>query len=161
MERTLDRLAERTGRRYGLVDYHGAPDAERVIVLMGSGAGAAREAVDVLLAAGERVGLLQVRLYRPFPEAAFGAALPDSAHAVAVLDRTKEPGAPAEPLHLDVVVLPGRRGGWRRTRAAPGHRRAVRPVVQGVHARNGESRARRAGRAEHRVTGSRSGSSTT
>ena len=103
VERTLDRLAERTGRRYGLVDYYGAPDAERVIVLMGSGAGAAREAVDVLLAAGERVGLLQVHLYRPFPEAAFGAALPDSAQAVAVLDRTKEPGAPAEPLHLDVV----------------------------------------------------------
>ena len=103
VERTLDRLAEQTGRRYGLVDYHGAPDAERVIVLMGSGAGAAREAVDVLTAAGERVGLLQVHLYRPFPEAAFGAALPDSAHAVAVLDRTKEPGAPAEPLHLDVV----------------------------------------------------------
>src|SRR4249919_1556924 len=62
VERTLDRLAEQTGRRYGLVDYHGAPDAERVIVLMGSGAGAAREAVDVLLAAGERVGLLQVHL---------------------------------------------------------------------------------------------------
>jgi pyruvate-ferredoxin/flavodoxin oxidoreductase len=103
VEQTFDRLAEQTGRRYGLVDYHGAPDAERVIVLMGSGAGAAREAVDVLAASGERVGLLQVHLYRPFPEAAFAAALPNSVRAVAVLDRTKEPGAPAEPLHLDVV----------------------------------------------------------
>jgi pyruvate-ferredoxin/flavodoxin oxidoreductase len=103
VERALGRLGERTGRRHGLVDYHGAPDAERVIVLMGSGAGAAREAVDVLVSAGERVGLLQVHLYRPFPEAAFVTALPDSVQAVAVLDRTKEPGAPAEPLQLDVV----------------------------------------------------------
>jgi pyruvate-ferredoxin/flavodoxin oxidoreductase len=100
----LERLAERTGRRYGLVDYHGAPDAERVIVLMGSGAGAASEAVDALVAADERVGLLRVRLYRPFPAGELVAALPDSVRAVAVLDRTKEPGAPGDPLHLDVLA---------------------------------------------------------
>ena len=100
----LDQLAERTGRRYGLVDYHGDPDAERVIVLMGSGAGAAAEAVDVLRARGEKVGLVVVRLFRPFPTNALVAALPASARTVAVLDRTKEPGAPAEPLLADVTV---------------------------------------------------------
>jgi len=95
-------LAERTGRRYSLVDYHGAPDADRVIVLMGSGAGAAAEAVDTLCARGERVGLVTVRLYRPFPAAAFVRALPPSCRRVAVLDRTKEPGSVGEPLYLDV-----------------------------------------------------------
>ncbi len=100
----LDELAARTGRRYGLVDYHGSPDAERVVVVMGSGAGAVREAVDVLVAAGERVGMLTVRLYRPFPTQALLDALPASVRRVAVLDRSKEPGAPAEPLHLDVSL---------------------------------------------------------
>ena len=99
----LDTLAERTGRRYGLVDYAGAPDAERVLVLMGSGAGAAAEAVEALTAAGERVGLATVRLYRPFPAEALAAALPPSIRRVAVLDRTKEPGATGEPLYQDVV----------------------------------------------------------
>jgi len=99
----LDTLAERTGRRYGLVDYAGAPDAERVLVLMGSGAGAAAEAVEALTAAGERVGLATVRLYRPFPAEALAAALPPSIRRVAVLDRTKEPGAAGEPLYQDVV----------------------------------------------------------
>jgi pyruvate-ferredoxin/flavodoxin oxidoreductase len=103
VEVTLERLAERTGRRYGLVDYHGAPDADRVVVLMGSGAGAAREAVDVMRDAGERVGVLQVHLYRPFPTGALFAALPASVRALAVLDRTKEPGAPGDPLYLDVI----------------------------------------------------------
>ena len=100
----MDRVAERTGRRYSLVDYHGAPDAERVVVLMGSGAGAAREAVDALNARGEKVGALIVRLYRPFPTEALLAALPDTVRGVAVLDRTKEPGALGEPLYLDVVT---------------------------------------------------------
>ena len=104
VERALARLADATGRRYGLVDYHGAPDAERVVVLMGSGAGAATEAVDALVARGEKVGLLQVRLYRPFPVEQFVAALPQTAHTVAVLDRTKEPGATGDPLYLDVVA---------------------------------------------------------
>ncbi len=97
-------LAERTGRRYDLVEYHGAADAERVVVLMGSGQGAAEEAVDALTAAGERVGMLRVRLFNPFPAEAFVAALPPTVRSVAVLDRTKEPGAVGEPLYLSVVA---------------------------------------------------------
>jgi pyruvate-ferredoxin/flavodoxin oxidoreductase len=102
VQKTMDEFAERTGRQYNLVDYHGAPDAERVIVIMGSGAGAVRETVDTLVARGEKVGYITVRLYRPFPVEAFLAALPASTKHIAVLDRCKEPGAPAEPLHLDV-----------------------------------------------------------
>ncbi len=104
VEGAFARLAERTGRHYGLVEYSGAPDAERVVVLMGSGIGAAVEAVDALVASGEKVGVLQVHLYRPFPVDALVAALPESVRAVAVLDRTKEPGAPGEPLRLDVLA---------------------------------------------------------
>ncbi len=100
----MDELAARTGRRYRLVDYHGAPDADRVLVLMGSAAGAAAEAVEAMNAAGEQVGLLTVRLYRPFPAAALAAALPGTVRRVAVLDRTKEPGAAGEPLYQDVVT---------------------------------------------------------
>ena len=100
----FDELAVRTGRRYALVDYIGAADAERVIVLMGSAAGAATEAVETMTAAGERVGLLTVRLYRPFPAEAMLAALPPTTRSIAVLDRTKEPGAVGEPLYLDVVA---------------------------------------------------------
>jgi pyruvate-ferredoxin/flavodoxin oxidoreductase len=100
----MDELAARTGRRYGLVEYVGAPDAERVVVLMGSAAGAAEEAVQTLTAAGEAVGVLKVRLYRPFPSAELIRALPPTVRSIAVLDRTKEPGAPAEPLHLDVLA---------------------------------------------------------
>ncbi len=103
VEERFERLARRTGRRYGLVEWSGAPDAERALVMMGSGAGAARECVRVLCERGEKVGLLQVRLHRPFPIDALCAALPPSVRAVAVLDRTKEPGAPGEPLYLDVV----------------------------------------------------------
>ena len=100
----LDTLAARTGRRYGLVDYAGAPDAERVLVLMGSAAGAAAEAVEALTAGGERVGLVTVRLYRPFPAEALAAALPPTVRRIAVLDRTKEPGATGEPLYQDVIT---------------------------------------------------------
>ena len=100
----FDELAEATGRRYSLVDYEGDPDAERVVVLMGSGAGAAGEAVARLNAEGERVGVLTVRLFRPFPVDALLAALPASVRSVAVLDRTKEPGSVGEPLFQDVVT---------------------------------------------------------
>ncbi|MGD0122175.1 MAG: pyruvate:ferredoxin (flavodoxin) oxidoreductase [Candidatus Limnocylindrales bacterium] len=100
----MDELAERTGRRYGLVDYHGAPDAERVVVVMGSAGGAAEETVDALVAAGERVGVLKVRLFQPFPTDELLAALPATVRAIAVLDRTKEPGAAGEPLYLEVVA---------------------------------------------------------
>ncbi len=100
----FDHLESLTGRRYGLVDYEGAPDAERVIVMMGSGAGATSEAVAKLVAGGDRVGVVTVRLFRPFPVEAFLSALPESVRSVAVLDRTKEPGSVGEPLYLDVVA---------------------------------------------------------
>ncbi len=100
----FERFAARTGRRYGLCDYAGHPEAERVLVLMGSAAGAATEAVERLVREGQRVGLVVVRLFRPFSAEHLLAALPESVRAVAVLDRTKEPGAQAEPLHLDVLA---------------------------------------------------------
>ena len=104
VEDALARFAELTGRRYGLVDYVGAPDAERVIVIMGSGAETVHETVEHLNARGERVGVLKVRLYRPFPAQALLAALPPGVRALAVLDRCKEPGADGEPLYKDVVT---------------------------------------------------------
>ncbi len=100
----LARFAEVTGRRYSLFDYVGAPDAERVIVLMGSGAGAVEEAVETLRARGEKVGLVKVRLYRPFDAAALAAALPETVQALAVLDRSKDPAAVGEPLYQDVLT---------------------------------------------------------
>ena len=100
----MDRLATTTGRQYRLVDYYGAPDAERVLVLMGSAAGAAQETVEALNRVGQRVGVAVVRLYRPFPADALLAALPATTQSIAVLDRTKEPGAIGEPLYLDVVA---------------------------------------------------------
>jgi pyruvate-ferredoxin/flavodoxin oxidoreductase len=100
----MEQFAELTGRRYEIFEYTGDPEAERVLILMGSGAGAAQEAVDALQARGEHVGLLKVRLFRPFDGAAMSAALPSSVRRVAVLDRTKEPGASGEPLFQDVVV---------------------------------------------------------
>ncbi|HQZ37509.1 MAG TPA: pyruvate:ferredoxin (flavodoxin) oxidoreductase [Vicinamibacterales bacterium] len=102
--RAMARFEARVGRHYGLCEYHGAPDAERVIVMMGSGVGAAGEAVDRLVTAGQPVGLLQVRLFRPFPAAHLLEALPATVRAIAVLDRTKEPGATGEPLYQDVVA---------------------------------------------------------
>jgi pyruvate-ferredoxin/flavodoxin oxidoreductase len=103
VQRTMDRFAELTGRRYGLFEYHGATDAERVIVLMGSGCEAVHETVDFLDAKNEKVGVLKVRLYRPFDAAAFVEMLPPNVRRIAVLDRTKEPGSGGEPLYLDCV----------------------------------------------------------
>ncbi|NCD16117.1 MAG: pyruvate:ferredoxin (flavodoxin) oxidoreductase [Actinobacteria bacterium] len=97
-------LAGRTGRRYGLVDYRGAADAERVVVVMGSASATVRQAVDHLVARGEKVGVVTVHLYRPFPSEQFVGALPATVRRIAVLDRTKEPGAPVEPLHGDVLA---------------------------------------------------------
>jgi pyruvate-ferredoxin/flavodoxin oxidoreductase len=104
VERTMQSFAKVTGRRYWLFEYVGAPDADRVIVLMGSGAETAHETVEYLAARGEKVGVLKVRLYRPFSRTAFLAALPKSVRSLAVLDRTKEPGAPGDPLYLDVMT---------------------------------------------------------
>ncbi|HXG75110.1 MAG TPA: pyruvate:ferredoxin (flavodoxin) oxidoreductase [Gaiellaceae bacterium] len=109
--RELDRLAERTGRRYRLFDYVGHPEAERVLVLMGSAAGAAEEAVERLQAEGERVGLVVCRLFRPFDAAAFVASLPATVRALAVLDRSKDPAGQGEPLFQDVVTALAERGG--------------------------------------------------
>ncbi len=105
----MDRFAELTGRRYRIFDYHGDPDAEDVIVVMGSGAGIVEEAVDHLNRNGRKVGVITVRLYRPFDVAGFVDALPGTVRRIAVLDRTKEPGAPGEPLYLDVVAAIDRR----------------------------------------------------
>jgi pyruvate-ferredoxin/flavodoxin oxidoreductase len=105
VQQTMDRLAARSGRPYRLFDYVGDPAAERVVVLMGSGCGAVEEAVEELTRRGERVGMVKVRLFRPFSAEAFVAALPTTVRSVGVLDRTKEPGAPGEPLYQDVVTV--------------------------------------------------------
>jgi pyruvate-ferredoxin/flavodoxin oxidoreductase len=105
VQAVMDRFAALTGRAYHLFDYYGAEDAERVIVLMGSGAEAAEEAVDALNKKGEKLGLLRVRLYRPFDASAFLAALPATVKSIAVLDRCKEPGSNGEPLYKDIVTV--------------------------------------------------------
>lgn len=102
VEEYMNELSKITGRKYGLFDYYGADDAERVIIAMGSVTEAAREAIDYLIAKGEKVGLVSVHLYRPFSAKHFLAAVPKTAKRIAVLDRTKEPGANGEPLYLDV-----------------------------------------------------------
>ena len=103
-QKVMDKFAKLVGRAYHLFDYYGAPNAERVIVLMGSGCEAVEETVDSLTKRGEKVGVLKVRLYRPFDVARFVAALPTSVKSIAVLDRTKEPGSTGEPLYLDSIV---------------------------------------------------------
>ena len=104
VEDAMARLAERTGRRYHIVDYTGHPEAERVLVVMGSGGETICETVASLNARGEHVGVAQVRLYRPFPAQALLQALPATVRSIAVLDRTKEPGSIGEPLYLDTVA---------------------------------------------------------
>jgi pyruvate-ferredoxin/flavodoxin oxidoreductase len=104
VEKLMARFAKLTGRKYGLFEYVGHPEAERVIVIMGSGADTAHETVDYLAAKGEKVGVLKVRLFRPFSTAAFLSVLPKSVKAIAVLDRTKEPGALGEPMYQDVIT---------------------------------------------------------
>jgi len=112
VEATMRRFEELTGRAYRLFDYAGHPEPERVIVMMGSGAETVHETVDWMAARGERVGVLKVRLFRPFDVGRFAAALPASVRAIAVLDRTKEPGAVGEPLYQDAVtaLVESRRG---------------------------------------------------
>jgi pyruvate-ferredoxin/flavodoxin oxidoreductase len=124
VSRLMDRFAELTGRRYRVFEYEGDPDAERVIVIMGSGAEAVTETVEWLRARGEKVGVLKVRLLRPFPIDAFLAALPASTRAIAVLDRTKEPGALGEPLYQDVVTVLQQARMW-------GKRTAPEPIIVG------------------------------
>lgn len=100
----MDKFAELTGRKYGIVEYFGAADAERIIVIMGSGTETTNETAKALLAAGEKIGVLNIRLYRPFPAEAVLAAMPITVKKIAVLDRTKEPGADGEPLYKDVMT---------------------------------------------------------
>ena len=107
VQKAMDKFATLTGRQYKLFDYVGAPDAERVIVMMGNGADAAEEVTDALTAKGEKVGVLKVRLYRPFSLEHFAAALPKTVKSIAVLDRNKEPGSLGEPLYEDVRTAIG------------------------------------------------------
>jgi pyruvate-ferredoxin/flavodoxin oxidoreductase len=104
VQNTMDKFAKIVGRQYHLFDYVGAPDAERILIMMGSGAEVAEEAVDALVARGEKIGLLKVRLFRPFAVETFVDAIPASVKSIAVLDRTKEPGATGEPLYCDIVT---------------------------------------------------------
>ncbi len=120
VQAAMDRFAERTGRHYGLFEYAGHPEAERVIVVMGSGAETVQETVEWLAARGEKVGLVKVRLFRPFSTAHFLKSLPPTLRAIAVLDRTKEPGAIGEPLYLDVVTALHERADIERPRVVGG-----------------------------------------
>ncbi|HVA37243.1 MAG TPA: pyruvate:ferredoxin (flavodoxin) oxidoreductase [Candidatus Dormibacteraeota bacterium] len=124
VQAAMRRFAERSGRSYSLVEYDGDPDAQRAIVVMGSAAETARETARVLRGRGERVGVVQVHLYRPFPAQALLDAIPASCTALAVLDRTKEPGAPGEPLYLDVVTTLA-------TALGDGHRAGMPRVIGG------------------------------
>jgi pyruvate-ferredoxin/flavodoxin oxidoreductase len=121
VQQAMDEFAARTGRSYNLFDYVGSPDAERVIVLMGSGCDAAHETVEYLNQHGAKVGVLKVRLYRPFDSKRFVEALPASVQSVAVLDRTKEPGATGEPLYQDCIaaVHEGLLSNWGRIHRMP------------------------------------------
>ncbi|MGA2233984.1 MAG: pyruvate:ferredoxin (flavodoxin) oxidoreductase [Terriglobales bacterium] len=121
VQAVMDKFSEVVGRSYHLFDYVGAPDAERVMVMMGSGAETAHETVDYLNRSGEKVGLLKVRLYRPFSVQRFLEALPPTVRKIAVLDRTKEAGAGREPLYLDVVsaIQEGIKLGYGKLKAAP------------------------------------------
>ena len=114
VQQVMNKFAERTGRQYRLFDYVGHPEAERVIVIMGSGAEAALETIEYLVNKGEKVGMVRVRLYRPFAIKSFIESLPATTKSIAVLDRTKEPGAAGEPLYMDVVTAlrEGHDAGW-------------------------------------------------
>jgi pyruvate-ferredoxin/flavodoxin oxidoreductase len=149
VQAAMDKFAEMVGRSYHLFDYVGAPDAERVIVMMGSGAEAAHETVEYLNAHGEKVGLLKVRLYRPFWVKSFLEALPKTVRQIAVLDRTKESGSIGEPLYLDVInsIHEANSKGY----VAPDGRmrpplhnrgRTLRIVVQRIHSGDGQSGVR-------------------
>lgn len=114
VQSAMDRFSELTGRSYKLFEYYGAPDADRVIVIMGSGSEAVAETVDYLNERGEKLGLVKVHLYHPFDKKRFIEAFPASVRAIAVLDRTKEPGSAGEPLYLEAVtaIQEGLASGW-------------------------------------------------
>jgi pyruvate-ferredoxin/flavodoxin oxidoreductase len=120
-QKVMDEFAAKVGRKYNLFDYVGARDAERVVVLMGSGCDPAHETVDYLTARGEKIGIIKVRCYRPFDGKRFVEALPATVKSIAVLDRTKEPGAAGEPLYQDVVtaLFEGLANGWGNLKTTP------------------------------------------
>ena len=145
VQKYMDQLAKLTGRKYGLYEYHGAADADRVIIVMGSGVEPVQEAVEYLNAKGEKVGVLVVRLYRPFDASLFVKAIPASVKAIAVMDRTKEPGSLGEPLYEDVRTAIGEAmsGGKSQFKNYPvivGGRYGL--GSGGVHPRYGQSRLR-------------------
>ena len=117
----MNRFAALTGRQYRLFDYFGADDAERVIVLMGSSALAAEECVEALRARGEKVGVVNVHLFRPFAAKFFVDTLPRTVKAIAVLDRTKEPGSAGEPLYMDVVTALAESGSFEKVSGTRSH----------------------------------------
>jgi pyruvate-ferredoxin/flavodoxin oxidoreductase len=141
----MDKFGELTGRHYHLFDFFGPADAERVVLAMGTGAETARITAEALQAKGEKVGVLQVRLFRPFDSAALLAALPDTVRTIAVLEQTKEPGAPAEPMYLDVVATLTEAFATGRLAAMPRRWRPVRAVVEGFLSCAGEIGVRRTG----------------
>ena len=151
VQNAMDKFAQLVGRQYRLFQYEGAPDAEAVIIVMGSGAEAVHETVDYLTAQGKKVGMLKVRLMRPFSVEHFLQALPSTVKSIAVLDRTKEPGAIGEPLYQDVItaLTEGFTAGKAPDGDIPqGHRRTLRAVVEGIHAGDGDSHLRRADQAD-------------
>ena len=137
----MDELADAGRARHGLVSYYGHPEADRVLVLVGSGAVTARRTVERLASEGERVGAVQIRLIRPFPARQVLAALPPTVRRVAVLDRTKEPGSEGEPLFLDVVAALGEAHTSGERDLPLVDRRPLRPLVEGVHAGDGRGGA--------------------
>jgi len=120
-QKVMDEFYAQVGRRYNLFDYVGAPDAERVVVLMGSGCEAAQEFVDAVTKKGEKIGIIKVRCYRPFDSKRFVEAIPATVTSLAVLDRTKEPGGAGEPLYQDVVsaLFAGMTNGWGKLKGLP------------------------------------------
>ena len=147
LQNAMDRFAGLVGRQYKLYEYVGAPDADRVIILMGSGCDVAEETVNHLVAQGQKIGVLKVRLFRPFSTEHFLAALPATARSIAVLDRTKEPGSLGEPLYQEILTAHCRELRRRQNRLhAPPRRWSLRSLLQGVHPRHGQGRLRRSRR---------------
>jgi pyruvate-ferredoxin/flavodoxin oxidoreductase len=120
-QKVMDEFGAQVGRQYKAFDYVGAPDAERIVVLMGSGCEAAHELVEALLPRGEKIGIIKVRLYRPFDSKRFVESLPATVQSIAILDRTKEPGAAGEPLYQDCIsaLFEGQTNGWGRLKKLP------------------------------------------
>ena len=137
----MAKVNEKLGTDYQLFNYYGAEDADRVIIAMGSICDVAEEVIDYMTAQGEKVGLIKVRLYRPFAADKLIAAIPATAKKIAVLDRTKEPGSQGEPLYQDVVMTPGQ--GWQERHHR--YRRPLRSGFQGYPPRFRFRSLRRAG----------------